>query len=559
MRAVEMVIHNFRSICDMTIHLEPCSMLVGANNSGKSSVIDAARAFYGKIKFEHGRDYPKKGASDDDSWVEIEFKPTQEEIDTLKEEYRSANDTFRVRNYLHSKENGEDGKAKSGPYAYVNGELSGERFYGFKNVGQGKFGEIIYIPAVSKIDEHTKLTGPSALRDLVNAVLSDVLESSTAYAELCKSFTSFETNLKSESTGDGRSLHGIETDVSEELEPWGASFQLKINPMGIDEIVRGLIGHEIVDGELGKNQPISSYGQGFQRSVIYTLIKVAAQYTSSKRVPKKKEFSPELTWILFEEPEAFLHPDQARSLSVALRAMSLHGANQVLMSTHSPLFVSQSIDDIPALCRLRRADCCTRAFQVTPTELSEILADNQADVQAWRKAGITVDPDDLTIDMEAIKYALWLDSRRCESFFAEKVLLVEGPTETALVTYLKDKGYLSTISGVFALDCIGKWNMHRFMRLFGSLGVEHYVIYDDDGGRNAPVSATILATANSYTKGIDSFAVDLEEFLGLPKVNSQHRKPQHVLYQLSSGSVDGLKLNALIEKIEALLGRGRDA
>ena len=554
MRAVEIVVHNFRSICDATIHLEPCGMLVGANNSGKSSVIDAIRAFYGKgVKFENGRDFPKKGAADEESWVEIEFEPMPEELATLKNEYRSETNTFRVRNYFVSQTTGEDGKSKVGPYAYVNGDLSNERFYGFKNVGQGKFGEIIYIPAVSKIDEHTKLTGPSALRDLVNAVLSDVLESSAAYAELCKSFTSFEQSLKNEPTGDGHSLQSIESDVSTELEPWGASFRLTINPVGVDEIVKGLIGHEIVDGELGKNQPISSYGQGFQRSVIYTLIKVAAQYTSKVKNPTKKEFSPELKWILFEEPEAFLHPDQARSLSEALRALSSIATNQVLMSTHSPLFVSQSIDDLPALCRLRRTGCCTRAFQISPTTLREILTDNQSDVQAWQQAGISVDPADLSVDMEAIKYALWLDSRRCESFFAEKVLLVEGPSETALVSYLRDAGKLPSYSGVFALDCIGKWNMPRFMRLFGRLGIEHYVIYDDDQGRNAPVGGTISATVNEFTRRTDSFPKDVEDYLGIPRASSPHRKPQHILFQLSSGSVDEKKVQALSAKIEALL------
>jgi len=79
MRAVEIVVHNFRSICDATVHLEPCGMLVGANNSGKSSIIDAIRAFYGKgVKFDSSRDFPMKGSTDQESWVEIEFEPLKD-------------------------------------------------------------------------------------------------------------------------------------------------------------------------------------------------------------------------------------------------------------------------------------------------------------------------------------------------------------------------------------------------------------------------------------------------------------------------------------------------
>lgn len=136
MKAVEITIHNFRSICDATITLAEYGILVGVNNAGKTTVIDAIRAFYGKgVKFDKSRDFPHKGTEDHESWVEIEFKPSAEEVDTLKDEYRLENDTFRVRNYLSSDQKDKEGKERSGPYAYVNGELSDARFYGFKNVG----------------------------------------------------------------------------------------------------------------------------------------------------------------------------------------------------------------------------------------------------------------------------------------------------------------------------------------------------------------------------------------------------------------------------------------
>ncbi|MDF1615820.1 AAA family ATPase, partial [Desulfurivibrio dismutans] len=169
MKAVKVTIHNFRSICDATIATADCGILVGVNNAGKTTVIDAIRAFYGNgVKFDKSRDLPHVGAADNESWVEIEFKPSPDEFANLKDDYKSLDQTFKVRNYFLSDQKDKENKSLSGPYAYVGGQLSDERFYGFKNVGQGKFGEIIYIPAVSKVDEHTKLTGPSALRDLLN-------------------------------------------------------------------------------------------------------------------------------------------------------------------------------------------------------------------------------------------------------------------------------------------------------------------------------------------------------------------------------------------------------
>lgn len=553
MKAIEVVIHNFRSICDATISLSDCGILVGVNNAGKTTVIDAIRAFYGKgVKFEKTRDLPHKGATDPESWIEIEFKPSEDEFETLKAEYRLDRGTFRVRNYLHSDEKDKEGKARSGPYAYVDGKLSDERFYGFKNVGQGKFGEVIYIPAVSKVDEHTKLTGPSALRDLLNAVLSKVMEESGAYQALSESFANFEGAIKTETTAEGYSIQGIEDDVSSELSGWGAGFKLNINPVGVDEIIKSLISHEILDESLGKAQPINTYGQGFQRSVIYTLIRVAAKYSAKKPTSKKKDFTPELTWILFEEPEAFLHPTQVSVLNADLRTLAGSEHSQVLLSTHNPLFATHSIRQVSAVCRLQREDCQTKTYQISKQTLDAVLAINQEDAQAWKNAGIRIDADDLQTDMEAVKYALWLDEKRSTAFFSEKVLLVEGPTETALLSYMFDEGLLPACKGVFILDTIGKYNIHRFMRLFQEFGIRHYVLYDADEGRLQPVDDAIQAASNEYTGGIDTFPRDLEDFLGIPAAARAHRKPQHVMLQVERNGAD---LKPLAEKVNALVSR----
>ena len=80
MHAVEVKIHNFRSIHDVEIGLESLSLIAGANNAGKSNVIDAIRLFYGDLKWEELRDVSKVATDDKESWVEIEFQPTEEEL-----------------------------------------------------------------------------------------------------------------------------------------------------------------------------------------------------------------------------------------------------------------------------------------------------------------------------------------------------------------------------------------------------------------------------------------------------------------------------------------------
>lgn len=556
MRAVAIKIHNFRTFADAELILSPYSLLVGANNTGKSNFIDAIRVFYEKdIKYEEDRDFPKFPVADKESWIEIEFEPSSTEFDLLKEEYRLPSGTFRVRKYLHSSEVDDEGKPKSGIYAYVGGTLSNSRFYGAKNVQQGKFGEVIYIPAVSKLDEHTKLTGPSALRDLVNNVLKKIIGISPAYTALKTAFDGFESALKTESTPDGQSLQRLEAEISAEIDEWGTSFELFVYPITPDELVKNLIGHRVKDHILDQPQDTKSYGQGFQRHLIFTLIRLAARYNAPSTTGAKKDFSPRLTWILFEEPEAFLHPSQIDALNASMKKIAGDEGSQILISTHSPQFVSRNIEDLPSLARLCKSGAQSTIKQVSKAALQTILATNQQDLAKWQAAGVCIEPDDFQVDMESVKYALWLNPLRCSAFFANRILLVEGATEAALIGYMFNEGHIQNPSGgVFVLDAIGKYNIHRFMNLFGELGIPHAVLYDHDSGKptGVPIETTIQASRNAYTIGIDHFGQDLETYLGIPPTRHD-RKPQHVMWHIKQGKVDNARLIGLAKKIQELL------
>lgn len=556
MRAETIKIHNFRTFDDAEFIVNPYTLFIGANNAGKSNLIDAIRVFYEKdIKFDESRDFPKFPTSDQESWIEIKFRPSIQELAALKTEYKSPDNTFLVRKYLLTNEKDDDNKSKSGGiFAYINGQISNSRFYGAKNVQQGKFGEVIYIPAVSKLDDHTRLTGPSALRDLLNSVLKKVVDTSPSYKELVTAFETFGSNIKSEETQEGTSLQKIENDISQELEEWSTSFELFLNPVAADEIVKSLIGHRIQDKVLGQSMDPRCFGQGFQRHLIFTLIKLSSRYSAPLKSPNQKEFSPELTWILFEEPEAFLHPSQIEVMDASLRTITENESTQIIISTHNPEFVSLNIEDLPSLIRICRSGQSSSVSQIDQDTLNSIISENQRDLESWKASGIGINDDDLQMDMECLKYALWLDSRRCGVFFANKVLLVEGATETALFRYLYDKKMIShPPGGVFFFDTLGKYNIHRFMNLLGELKIQHSILYDGDNGKNPAIDLTIHSSENQYTIGIDCFPIDLEEFLCIQHADKPHRKPQHVMFCINQNKVKPEKLVELANKINKLL------
>lgn len=549
MRAVEVKIHNFRSIHDASIRLEPLSLIAGANNAGKSNVIDAIRLFYGDLKWDKKRDAPMVIASDAEAWVEVEFQPTEEELSQLKDEYKSENGTFRVRNYVSPS---PDGKARSGYYAYENEVLSENLFYGAKNVGSGKVGHIVYIPAVSKVDDNTKLTGPSALRDLVAEVLNKVVADSPAYQELTKAFRSFEGSIKTQASIDGRSLESIEKEVTDEITGWDASFSLAVQSIQPEEILKTLIKPQLVDETHGGEIDQARFGAGFQRHLVYTLIKLAARHANPLKAPRgdKKEFTPELTWILFEEPEAFLHPSQEEVLHDSLLKLVQDGTTQVLLTTHSPRFVSHSMDDLTRLIRIRRDAGVTTSYQLSQSELDELFTDALVTDGTILPHGTSTEDINKAAMMASLKTELWMQATRTTAFFCQRVILVEGPSETAIYRYLTTRGLMEPpIRGLAVIDCMGKYNIHRFVAILGAFGIDHSVLYDGDNGgsHDTEITNAINDAKTEFTKRITRFAKDLEAELGINSLphNEARRKPQYVLYNLESGHVEQARIDTL--------------
>ena len=212
-----------------------------------------------------------------------------------------------------------------------------------KNVQQGKLGNLIYIPAASKLDEHTKLSGPSALRDLLNDILKGLITTSPAYAALTDQFRKFSEDFKSESTEDQRSLAGLETEISTGMKEWGAAFEIEINSVSEADLVKNLVGYKILDQGLNDRLDAAQFGQGFQRHLIFLLIQTAAKYKAVIPVAKKKDFQPNFTLLIFEEPEAFLHPTQQDvSLPEPARDWKLRGTSGIHFIPFSQFCISSN-------------------------------------------------------------------------------------------------------------------------------------------------------------------------------------------------------------------------
>ena len=458
MKLIRCVIHNIRSIRDADIHLSDYSVLVGANNAGKTNIINALRLFYEneKLAFSKDRDFPKF-ETDPEAWIALTFETTEDEQEQLKEEYRDENRQLRVRRYFAS-ENKERVKAgQSNIFAYEKGKLSKNLFYGAKNVSQAKLGSVIYIPAVSKTDDTLKLSGPSPFRDLVNLVMKKAVSASPSFDTLSKSFESFNANFRAEASSDGTSVDSLITDINKEVGQWGVRFGVDINPVKPEDIVKNLLSHHLEDTQLdGQRVSVGAHGQGLQRHLIFTLIRLSARY-GKKSTKKIKDFNPDFSLILFEEPEAFLHPPQQDVLCLSLQSLVAEDGNQALVSSHSARFVSKQLLDIPSIVRVQRSGGHTTSHQVLEADLYDLLDENLGLLRALSEAKGETPDETGRLDDESMKYFLWLDAERAGMFFGQHVVICEGATERVFFSYLLDNQWQDLRDKqVYFTDCFGK-------------------------------------------------------------------------------------------------------
>jgi predicted ATP-dependent endonuclease of OLD family len=554
MKIKKIILHNFRSVKEQTFNLGDYSLLVGANNSGKTNIIDVLRVFYEKERFDR-EDFPKFATDDQESWIEIEFHLTDDEFANLRDDYKQPSNTLRVRKYFKSLEPNRVKSNQSNIYGYEEGNLANALFYGAKNISEAKLGDVVYIPEVAKVDEYTKLSGPSAFRDSLDFVVKKVAKNSPSFESLGKSFIDFNEKFKTEVSKDGTSIQNFINDVNKEIKDWDISFGVEINQIKPEEIIKHLVNHYLEDKNLkGQKLDISSFGEGFQRHLIYTLIKLSTKYQDIPIKRERKEFAPNFTLILFEEPEAFLHPAQQEILNSSLRKLSSEDAQQVLISTHSPLFVSKNIEDVPSILKLRKDKAETIIHQVDKSSLEEILRENTE-----LKAILGKELNDKDLEEESIRYSLWLDSERCSAFFADTVLICEGATEKTLIDYLIKNNEIDLENKqVYILDAMGKYNIHRYMNLFNKLGIKHSILSDRDGdnSNNQNVNRFIKEHRNDFTLNMRSFDKDLETFLEVEPVsrNEKYKKPLNVMWHYKNGKIKQEKSDELAKIVKDLIG-----
>jgi ABC-type polar amino acid transport system ATPase subunit len=228
--------------------------------------------------------------------------------------------------------------------------------------------------------------------------------------------------------------------------------------------------------------------------------------------------------LLIEEPELYLSPHLQRHLFRVLRQLAQRG-NQILYSTHAPVFLS--VDRIEDLALVRQArDHGTTLFQ--PEPLAEA---------------------------EAFRVLSEFDNDRAELFLARAALLVEGRTEKLTFPLVFDAlGIEPDKEGILVLECGGKGNIPLFARICNACGIPFVVVHDRDApkGQRPVESERIVNQQILDVAGRRRTIVLTPDFEAVSGVSARGRgrKPRkaYARYTGSNGEVPQ-QLQTAVEKI----------
>ncbi|TCD13664.1 DUF2813 domain-containing protein, partial [Lelliottia amnigena] len=211
-------------------------------------------------------------------------------------------------------------------------------------------------------------------------------------------------------------------------------------------------------GDFDENIPssYSSVGHGTIRTAIFTLLLMRDVAERFERRQGRKDYM-----VLFEEPELFLYPRMVKELRELIYQVSTEDLPyQVLCASHSSSMIDLSKPK-SSIIRLVNNSAGTKSYQIN----DQFLKDAK---------GIATN-DELKQEMyEVLRFNPYI----CESFYADEVLLIEGPTEEII-----SRAFLQEVPSnktIFVLNCGTVNNIPFYQKIFSRFNIKYHVICDTD-------------------------------------------------------------------------------
>lgn len=447
MRLAGIRVQNYKRIgaIECTIRIDEIVVLIGPNNSGKSTVLDAYEAFASS-----GKELDESHFHNADPLAPIEIigiftELSAEDLDTLGKKWLHADpeygDCIKVR-WVWKKPGERAQKQSYDPSAQV---FEDGGVGGWDSLLQSRIPQPVRIKPTDPV-ETTQTKIVSMLKEHVKARLkADSTSTKAAFDELEKLTKQIFTDAKAAFDD----VAGRITTAVSEVFPGTTIELIPRSKDNLDEKVVGADSYLKVGTAGNTSTPLLLQGTGLQRALLWSALSVMSESPGAKK--KQKGTGDIARILLIDEPEAFLHPPTIRSARDSLYDFALNNPDwQVVATTHSPIFIDLSRDH-------------TTIVRVDPT------APNQHYVSTDK---MSFDADERT----RLQMVRACNSMVNEFFFYDNIVLVEGPTEQIAVQHVASKAGMT----VHVINCLGKANIPLFARILNQFQVPYLVIHDSD-------------------------------------------------------------------------------
>ncbi len=340
---------------------------------------------------------------------------------------------------------------------------SEDQFFGFQGSGKlDPFLQWVYIPAVKDAASEQEESKNTAFGKLLERTIRSRVNFADYLIPLKEEVrTKYEAILREQD----HVLEDVSASLQSLLQEWthpDARVKLSWN----FDPSKFKVDPPLAKAEVGEKQflgDIRRMGHGLQRAFIVSVLQMLAK-SKQEKVP--------MLLLGFEEPEVYQHPPQARHLAKLLEDME---NAQVVVTTHSPYFVSgKGVENI-RLVRWKDDDDCSTASHLTLEKLSNCIA-----------AALGESPAPPSSCMAMIQQIMQPSLN--ELYFSGLAVLVEGIEDVAFIsTYIELSGRMMEFKrrGGHFIICGGKTSMSRPLAIAKELSIPYFVIFDGDSDKNA--------------------------------------------------------------------------
>lgn len=461
-RLSKLIIRNFRCIGSnpVQIDLDDIVVLVGPNNSGKSSILRAYEVVMsqgskqGKLAIE---DFPN-------SEINVDYLP-EIELQTV------VYDNSPGERWIKSDPNtGEKFVREKWKWDNI-GDPIRQGFdvdkndwdinvpWGAPNVANSRRPQPHRVDAFSNPEEQSKEIVnilKSVLEERVKSFQSVTQDSNKSeYQILLDKIEQIQGTILKEAESE---INSVEKEISQLIDKVFPGYEIKFDARPQEEIEKSInlfkANPQLLMGpEGGYQSAIERQGSGARR----TLLWAALRFVSETKLKSKKNNNERPHVLLLDEPELCLHPSAIRESCKVLYDLPKRGNWQVMVTTHSPSFIDLSRDN-------------TTIVRVQRNENGEIDG-----TTLFKPDKVNLEED----DKKRLKLLNICDPYVTEFFFGGHSIIVEGDTEYTAFKHVVSQDP-DNFKNVHIIRARGKDTIVSLIKILNHFGSNYSILHDSD-------------------------------------------------------------------------------